>query len=158
MAAAAASLSAKATAASLEAQSACEELRKQVDDLTKQKDRLRTVFEEKIKQFRRVVYRTTGYRVDMPNEQVRHLPKSPPTNLNASPQISTDLHRSLRISALRRTSPHLSQSRRISLRSLADCCRLFNEQPFNLVHLYPPYRQPTAQCVLTFRPPPPYRP
>ena len=75
-----------------EAQGECEELKKQVKDLSTQKERLKTVFQSKIKEFRDKVQTLTGYRVDLPNAP-----------------------------------------------------------PFNLYNLYPPYKPPTAQNVLTFR-------
>ena len=83
---------AAAAASSIEAQSECEELRKQVRDLTTQKERLKTVFQSKIKEFRDKVQVLTGYRVDLPNAP-----------------------------------------------------------PMNLYNLYPPYRPPTSEYVLTFR-------
>ena len=61
-------------------------------DLTTQKERLKTVFQSKIKEFRDKVQVLTGYRVDLPNAP-----------------------------------------------------------PMNLYNLYPPYRPPTSEYVLTFR-------
>jgi len=64
---------ASSSAALIEAQAEAEKLRKEKDDLNKQRDRLRTVFQQKIKEFRDKVLLLTGYRVDLPN--------APPYNL-----------------------------------------------------------------------------
>jgi hypothetical protein len=62
-----------------------------VRDLSTQKERLKTVFQDKIKEFRDKVQVLTGFRVDLPNAP-----------------------------------------------------------PYNLYNVYPPYRPPTSQYVLTF--------
>jgi len=64
---------ASSAAALIEAQSEAEKLRKEMADINKQRDRLKTVFQQKIKEFRDKVLLLTGYRVDLPN--------APPFNL-----------------------------------------------------------------------------
>ncbi len=45
-----------------------EELRKQVKELTTKEKRLKTIFQDKITEFRDTVIRLTGYRVDLPQK------------------------------------------------------------------------------------------
>ena len=56
---------AAAASAALEAQSEAEDLRRQLKEATTRKERLMTVFNKQIKEFREVVIQLTGYRVDL---------------------------------------------------------------------------------------------
>ena len=67
-----------AAAKLLEAQAEVEDLRKQVSDLGTQKERLKTVFQEKIKEFRDTVMKLIGFRVDMPDYNQNHYDLYPP--------------------------------------------------------------------------------
>ena len=56
---------AAAASAALEAQSEADDLRRQLKEATTRKERLTTVFNKQIKEFREVVIQLTGYRVDL---------------------------------------------------------------------------------------------